>query len=369
MSKLLKFKQGNQIYYVTSLKFEEIEKCSKVSIYGEDEYGYQRNPNYAHYSKISSIFKSNILPIFPTAILLAGDTKDIEQMFDKLEYDFSNSKYIFRIVDGQHRIEGIKKAIVDYPDKSEDIRNMEFCVIIMSINDGDRLKEVKTFCDVNIKAKPIKKDLAYLAQYKIRRLENTPLVNRKSDDCFEIGISICKKLNEYDTNRLPIWHNAFIYDTVQANKGIVGMKSFVESVEKLYNYKWHPNMTTKEIDDDIPNEIIDNLMIPVWEYLYNRFNRCFTVPCNINDEGEDIYYNFDYNIQKTLGVKVVHKLLSICFESSNKDYKLAVSTFIEKMEHSDIDFESWRVGGRFAGVSSEAGYAYIAKKLYNEENF
>ena len=223
MSQLIKFYQNSQLYYVTALKYSELSKVAYVLTYESDkQFGYQRNPNVEHYKKIAQQFNNGMKPIFPTAILLAIDECNLGNKFDNGNFNFDACNKIFRIVDGQHRLEGLKMAIENYPDQKENIEAMEFATVIMVIGNGQRHIEVKTFCDVNIKAKPIKKDLAYLAQYRINRIEKVPTSDIREDCLNEIGIAICNKLNE--NKEMPIWNNAFSFDTVQSLFGDVSRK-------------------------------------------------------------------------------------------------------------------------------------------------
>ena len=366
MSHLIKFYQNDQLYYVTALKFSELIKSSYVLTYESDpKFGYQRNPNRDHYKKIAQQFQNVISPIFPTAILLAIDEKDVENKFDNYEYDFGESSMLFRIVDGQHRIEGLKLAIQEFPNKREEIENMEFATIIMVIKNNERHIEVKTFCDVNIKAKPIKKDLAYLAQYRINRIENVPTSDKREDCLNEIGIAICNKLNE--NQELKVWNNAFSFDTVQSQKGIVGIKSFIESIKGLYTNEYHSNLSSEDIDYIIPERIISNYLLPCWIYLRSKFDKCFNEPSLLNDENEPIYYNVNFQLQKTLGVKVLHRLLKYCKDECDDDPAETILLFIDKIERANLTSSDWQKGSEFASISSEAGYTFLAKQLFSEE--
>lgn len=364
VKKLLRFYQNDQEFYVTTLSFEEISKTYKVVSYEDDrKYGYQRMPNPSHYDKIALAFKNGKQPSFPTAILYAVDESDISDKFKNCEYDFDSNQLKFRVVDGQHRIKGLEKAIELYPTEEEKIKKMEFAVIIMVIKDNEHHKEVSAFCDVNLKAKPIKKDLALLAKYRVNRIEKVNPEKSKENTMYEIGIAIVSLLSE-DKN-IKVWQNAFIFDPAQSQKGIVGMKSFIESIKPLYQQCYRDNLDTEQIDIDIPNKIINDYLSPIWTYLFEKYKECFNDPSLYNEDKEPIYFNNGYSIQKTLGVKVLHKVLNMCIKNTS-DSSAAVKLFKQKIDNSMIKSSDWATGERFSSISSEAGYSYLANLIIND---
>jgi DGQHR domain-containing protein len=169
-----KYAQHRQEYISLVLPFEVIHNISKVLVYGDDKYGYQRKLNERHYKTIKKgIVKDKI--ILPTSIILSVDSDYINHIIKlRTENDslvdiaFNLSEREFRIVDGQHRIKGLEEASKEDPS----VKNFLLNVIILVTEKHNRAVEVEVFRDINSKAKKIKTDLTYLAIHNYELLEH-----------------------------------------------------------------------------------------------------------------------------------------------------------------------------------------------------
>src|SRR4051812_8113416 len=96
------------------MPFKCIDSFSQVLVYDVDPGGYQRKPESKHYNKIRDyILKESKSFILPTSIVLGMDDDILNKVVknDQLVLDDSvNVDPIFRIVDGQHRIYGMREA-------------------------------------------------------------------------------------------------------------------------------------------------------------------------------------------------------------------------------------------------------------------
>ena len=116
MFKSLQLKQENVLMYMTKMKISELEKYSIVKHYNSEKgTDYQRPPISAHYKKIAKYFMTESKPILPSAIIAAMGKNDYE--YDGINLIIKNN---IRIVDGQHRIEGMKYLKEDYLKNSKD---------------------------------------------------------------------------------------------------------------------------------------------------------------------------------------------------------------------------------------------------------
>ena len=110
MFESLQLKQENVLMYMTKMKISELEEHSVIKHYNAEKgTDYQRPPIPAHYRKIAKYFMTESKPILPSAIIAAMGKNDYK-------YDGTNLiiKNKIRIVDGQHRIEGMKCLKEDY---------------------------------------------------------------------------------------------------------------------------------------------------------------------------------------------------------------------------------------------------------------
>lgn len=372
--------QGNsnnkQEYYSTVLNFKLLDQISTTLIYGDDEYGYQRKLNQKHYKKIAKSIQESEL-ISPTSIVLGVNKSYVNEIINHIEDNIytlnlsSTTTEKFRIIDGQHRINGLKEA----RKKDPQIDSYNLSVIIMVIDDDKRRVEAKVFKDINSKAKPLKMDLAILALYKYDILEQV----REIDIREHVGIKIAYLLNEKN----PIWKNAIALDVNGSNiNGCVGFKTFYESIKSICTIY----IEEKEIDDikdksfeEIlsfvdrkSNEIVNEIIEPCWEIVRDRWPSCFLNNSIIlyNFEEFEIMFNKKYYIQKTMGCKAINGLISeVLLNNNSKDIEDSIIIFKKMIFVSEVSDEDWKVGKRFSALSSEAGFKKIRSIIKNELNY
>jgi len=160
---------GDWIYYTTNLTFEQISNhVSKV----DNELHNAKNLNELIQRSITNNYKGirdyilNQPEVFFNALVLAAydsypDWIEVELKYDNDEtynvglLDFPDKHKIFPI-DGQHRVEGIKAAVIQNPD----LKNMQIPTIFVGHkNDEDGLKRTRRlFSTLNRYAKPVLMD-------------------------------------------------------------------------------------------------------------------------------------------------------------------------------------------------------------------
>lgn len=368
---LLKYKQGEQEYYTTVMDFEFIKNYSEVLIYGKDKYGYQRELVPSHYKKIASqIIKNKNELISPTSIILGVDKEKMNNILTEIKpkclFEMKKDKInekIFRIVDGQHRLEGLKEAL----KKEDSLKEYQLSVVIMVLDEEERKREIDVFKNINSKAKKLKIDLTILASYKYNLLRKTV----KEDEIESFILSnICHEINKFDGEENPWLNGIKMNINAKDDIGIVGFKSFFDSIKK---------MISKEKVNEIQNmfnrysleeilEVINKYslekakeIILYWVEIKNVWKECF-------NEREEIIkteyidmtyiklsYKENYYLQKTMGMLVMNEL--ICKSNSPKDLK-------EMLIKSKLKSEDWIVGGKFSGLSSISGKNYIINEYF-----
>lgn len=376
--RISKFKQNQTELISLVLPFKLINELSEVKVYGDSPDGYQRKPNKIHYTKVKNYITSNFEDFkFPTSIILGTD----EDMFTKefiredncgLYLDLSKDKIgkIFRIVDGQHRIEGLRLALKD----NKVINEFLLPVIIILSNPQKKSIELEIFTKINSTAKRISIDLAELAKHSYQIKENQ--VNEKEIIKF---ISIETAYNLKEKGEESIWNNAIKFDIhSEVTIGIVGVTMFIESIQTIVDKfidksKISELIKLNKMDEVISycqssSEVIANNLDQVWnEVIKSKWPNCFTneIVKNDDNELERIYYSKNYYIQQTLGVKALNVLYGDCIKEYSYSNK-AFEEFKKIVENSNVTIFDWKKGAKFAGLSSESGFNKVRKIIKNE---
>lgn len=387
--------QYEQRFLTTTLNYGTLIEKSEVLHYGDTEYGYQRVVNALHLNRMVNTLKKTNEILSPTSIILGVNASDINNCLKEVSidseidfYDESESFLVldidkvqdfrFRIVDGQHRIAAFEKylseASTEDPKADHLRKTYLFNVVIVVLDDNERIKEVELFRTINSKAKPLKTDLAMLAKYNYEILyEKTEGI----DFLEHIKTRIIFKLNEeYSKKDIPYWTNGIKVD-VNDNQalGSIGFKAFGESIHGIvkkyvdsnpseYEKLTENNFTQIDIIlDRFATEIIEIVLLPSWEIVFTKWDKLILMTKNIkNEEVELTYYDKEYYIQQTMGVKSLHGLLNELY-STSENAKEAVSCFKKIIENSSLKSEDWKKNGKMRGLSSEAGFKIIREMI------
>lgn len=367
----LRYFQNDQEYFITVLPFSIINKITTTLVYSEEEpYGYQRGLNPSHYKKIvRSINKSNEL-ISPTSIVLGINRSEfkeeerecINENIYSLLIDIDQGKCPYRIIDGQHRLKGLELAAKE----NTDLLNYELSVIIMIIDDNNRRREVQVFNNINSKAKPLKMDLTILALYKYDLLEMV----KEFDVIEHIAIRVAHILN---ADAKSVWKNAIKLDVNNSNSfGIIGFKTFFESIKSICERLVKENLDFENLSfedkllfvNQSAEMISKELLIPCWNIIFEKWSDCFEEFLAFsNFEEISTLYNKKYYIQKTMGAKSINGLIGQFLIETNENISDTMGLFIKRIDSSDLTSESWKVGGIFSGLSSEAGFKKIRELI------
>lgn len=309
---LQKYTQNNQDFLIGTMTAKQIIDNSHVLIYNQDEGGYQRAPNLAHINKISKYIAEEDNFILPTAIILGIDNnllsfKDVGPNFYEVSIDDAEK---FRIVDGQHRIEGLKKARAN----KESIADFTLPVVIILTNPERRAVELEIFSDINSKSKRINTDLAQLAKHDYQVIENAIKDHEITN---HIAIKTAFKLKE---NRDSVWSNAIKFDIqTDFNIGIISVSMFSNSIFKIvdkfkiikgFSNNGNPHQVIEEcntIADDILmflNDIWTNSIGKKWESAFKE-----SYQTDANGESVKIFYDTKYYLQKGIGTKSINMFI------------------------------------------------------------
>lgn len=387
--------QYEQRFLTTTLNYESLSKISEVLKYGESKYGYQREVNQLHLNRMVNTLRKTTELLSPTSIILGVSSTNIERCIKEVnlseQIDFYNNQekvfkfdidqvdFKFRIIDGQHRISAFEKYLLDSNLEEKKRRILEhdyiFNVVIFVMEDKDRKKEVELFRTINSKAKPLKTDLAMLATYNYEIIFKERNISPEE----HIKTRIIFLLNEGQSfDGKNYWLNGIKVD-VNNNQalGSIGFKAFGESIQnivKIYVEK-NPEIFNDLLDlnfDDIDRILKDSaiflaekLIIPSWNHIYKKWPESFLEVNNIqNEEMEKTFYNKDYYIQQTMGVKSLHGILTDIYKETRVE-ELAVQKFEEILNNSSLIYLDWKKNGKMRGLSSEAGFKIIRDMIKN----
>jgi DGQHR domain-containing protein len=384
---VFKYKQKGHTFYSAILTYKEIIKNSSVSVYNrENRMGYQRALNDRHLKKIVRSLKIEQLPISPTSILLGVDEENLIFEKDKIKINKDQRENNFRIIDGQHRIMAIKKYIEELSktknfETIQEIEEYQFSVIIMPINKNKKIKEVETFQAINSKAKPLKTDLTRLALIRYQELEKIKEVDfgehlshrimfsLNDNKPFKTELEDCLNKGYYN-----VWKDAIKLDVNNDDEiGIIGYSAFSKSIMPICNH-YLSNELIFDLDfeslDELLNAISDDvtfkLLIPIWNVVRERWPSCFLEHKALNSE---IYFNEDFYIQKNMGIRPIHQILLNIVKGLGveyKNYNVIIENFKIVLNNSKLTVDDWKKGGKFKGLSSEAGFNHIENVILNK---
>lgn len=377
--KAFKYNQDDQEFFSLILSLKDLLQISKVLEYGKDGiYGYQRAVNPKHLKDIkkgiienqkNDHHSKNI--ISPTSIVLGINRSDFDQIKIKdldeeiIEIDIWNIENKFRIIDGQHRLAAFKLAMED----NCRIGDTQFNVVVIIVEDNRRIVEVKTFCNINSKAKPLKMDLTILAEYNYELIERPEYIEIER----HIAIQIAFMLNENTYENNNIWQNGIKLDinTTKA-MGIIGFKSFYESIKPIctnlinkHDNKVRDLKTYEEkmqLINNVANQIKEEILDKYWSIIERKWSNCFKKDLVFyNSDEYTIYYTNEFYIQKNMGVKALHILLKDILDKNDYKIEYSMRSLEQIINISKVTERDWSKGGRFSGLSSEAGFKKISQ--------
>lgn len=355
--KTIEFKQNNATFYLLKLTGKELLDNTEISHFNPDNpgEGYQRPPFPAHYRKISKYLLEQD-SILPPAIITAIESNEIIYKDDIL----SISKKI-RVVDGQHRIEGIRHLKLFSIEKYEQLMKYEFPIILMSIGSKDKIHEVSTFIHLNKRGKKVSTDLAVSLAQLLREQKNKPTEYSFDELVESIATRISQKF-ESDPN--GIWYRLISVGNETTRKP-VSINLFNKSIYSLIiNYLNFNGITKKAPIPEKRNEdewinYLSKLINEAWTKVILKWKECFL-------HSPQTRYFEKYNIQKGIGVNSLHTVLSEALLLAKNDYKNTITEFEKIINNSDVTYIYWKTGGRFSVYNSKAGFEKIAQIIKNE---
>ncbi|WP_294132037.1 DGQHR domain-containing protein [uncultured Clostridium sp.] len=135
-------------FYITKLIPETILACTKVNRRSESCIGIQRSLDNKKVNQIEN-YSDDPDATFPTPIIIAVDSKKVDIKGNNIE--FSDKSIIGEIIDGQHRIEGLRNSN----------NRFKFELPVVFMFDLTSEEKAYVFSVINSNQKPVSKSLIY----------------------------------------------------------------------------------------------------------------------------------------------------------------------------------------------------------------
>lgn len=347
---VIHIKQNDMDMFVGAAPAKHLIYITTVDYYNpslsptDKKQGYQRPPEKSRITKIGRFLtdsENHIL--FPTAVLLSA-RNDLE--YDKkrgtitISYDSP-----LQIIDGQHRIAGLKYAIQE--KQAKHLENFPIPFVIIKCN--DKTVEMKQFMIVNGTAKSVRTDLVNMILTNLYADASKNEIPEK--ERWKIVISnVVDKLSK-DTN--SPWYGMIILPGESVKKGdkkIIPATSFITSLKPVYMWLKIAILDdkTRSVDEEI--EVVYKILINYW----NAIKEVVPEPFNSPDK---------YVIQKTPGIFSLHKLLKHLLNNLYKGRReFDKDTFVEFLQQSPeiTDPGFWSVqDGRASVYGSMKGFEQL----------
>lgn len=344
--------------FVGAIKFGELVGRYRIPhrVHADRE-GYQRKPSTSRVNKLARDLRRQKVDL-PTSILLSVREREPYPRLD------SSGRYIltlpangtpqFYVVDGQHRLEALKKVMEEDPNGGWD----DFLIPTVILFGADTDLEMDQFHTVNSNAKSISTDLA-LDLLKTRAKKDDEF--RKYLDETSAGWKVdAQDLTERVAQR-EMWQGKIRFSNEPKGVTLINSNSFVTSLRRAVEQE---NFATY-----LP-EGRANIINAYWQGIGKALPECFGNP-------------EEYNIQKTVGVYVLHYLLptalsyAIRFGMSEFEpdtyFGIFGETLLGLSGDNQVDGEAvgsdfWKVGAEGASgtYSSGAGQRVLREKIRRE---
>ncbi|MCY3673668.1 MAG: DGQHR domain-containing protein [Paracoccaceae bacterium] len=323
--------------------------------------GYQRNPTGTRISKLAHDLLVNKVDL-PTSVLLNLRNDDVESVLIKQ----SNDNYILQldpekaedehrlfVVDGQHRIRALEKAINEL---GADISNIKIPFVCMI--GADESREMEQFHIVNSNAKSVPTDLA-LDLLKARYEQDPNFKSEVIEKSLEWQVE-AQKMTELLTTNNTIWKGRIRLPNTPKGETIVPSASFARSLKPL--------LSTTTLFSSIKDT---NKQVQILDTYWKGINRILP---------EAFENPSKFSLQKGVGVDVMHSILLIVMDlvRTNNDSLFKPESFADFLEDALLNLEGrngfgesvsgidfWRAGrdGAAGSYTSAGGKKRLSEYL------
>ncbi len=265
-----------------------------------EQEGYQRIPTESRITQLARELQQNNVDL-PTSVLLNLRNCDQDEVLVstgndnyllKLDLEKAASKHRLFVVDGQHRIRALQKAIEEY---EVDIRNIKVPFVCMI--GGDEMHEMEQFHVVNSNAKSVRTDLA-LNLLKERAQYDPEFANLLAQRGRKWEVD-AQALTERLAKASSTWKNKIRHPNAPVGETTVPSSSFVRSLKPLLTQ----TALFKSIrDQEKQAQVID----AYWRAIRRILPEAFEQPKN-------------FSLQKGIGVEVMHSIFPVVLDLARSE--------------------------------------------------
>lgn len=262
--------------------------------------GYQRNPTESRITQLAREIERRRVDL-PTSVLLnlrnAKEDDVLEKngadgYFLRLDPDKASNEHRLFVVDGQHRIRALQKAIDDY---ETDVQNLKIPFVCMIA--ADEHNEMEQFHVVNSNAKSVPTDLAY--NLMKARAEHDPDFAERMEERGRKWEITAQTLTERLATCSSTWKDRIRLPNSPKGDTTVPSASFVKSLKPL--------LTQTALFRGIKSpekqaQVIDTY----WRAIRRVLPESFESPSK-------------YNIQKGVGVQALHAIFPVVLDLARSD--------------------------------------------------
>lgn len=257
--------------------------------------GYQRNPGEKRVTQLAHGIERRKVDL-PTSVLLnLRDVKEedvlektgADSYFLRLDPDKASDEHRLFVVDGQHRILALQKALDDYEANVENIKIPFVCMV-----GADEMREMEQFHVVNSNAKSVPTDLAFSLMKA--RAEHDPEFAERIEERGRKWEIDAQSLTERLVTSSNTWKDCIRLPNTPKGETTVPSGSFVRSLKPL--------LTQSALFQSIKSpekqvQVID----AYWRAIRRVLPEAFESSSN-------------YSIQKGVGVEVLHSIFPYVLE-------------------------------------------------------
>ena len=352
--KVIEITQPIGTFFIGKIDSSDLIKSSYVRPRGDNE-GIQRQTSIKRETEIESYCKDPDAT-FPTPIILSVDSSFCKLKNNGTLIEYEDDKYIFEIIDGQHRVGGIKRASISYGFSCE--------LLVVLMFDLTEEEKAYVFSTINSNQAKVDKSLIYdLFELSTKR---SPLKT-----CHYIARIMNSK------NTYPFYQRLKMLGKRENGLNTLSQGTFVKGLVELISKNPQEDMICiKNGHKLLPDEKLplrnlfinenDDIILKILKNYFTAVSIVFEKQWNSNN----------YILTKTTGylalMKAFEKFYNFGMEKGRLDEEFFVSVF-EKIknifEHKGIEltsreFQTGGVGQKSLKVEFENALEEISKSEF-----
>jgi DGQHR domain-containing protein len=288
----IRFNQaGHRLFMAMLTARQLIDSCTldhydSTKAPDDPDQGYQRPPERSRITRIGTfLMNGSGNGLYPNALLLGARTPLMfNELTNRLQLAADQS---LRVIDGQHRLEGLRYAIEEKGDTS--VAEMQVPVVILEV--VDRAEELDQFRIINGTAKSVRTDLVNAIITSLAERQGEEAILEK--DRWKVVVT--KAIHVLDNNPGSPWAGRLLMPDQTAKEfpdKIARATSVFTSMRPIYSWLAEFGfMTGKSFEEQA--DFLANIVSEYWRAIEAVTPDAFVVPD-------------DYVIQKTPGLFALH---------------------------------------------------------------